>query len=553
MGRTPRIYGLFYSYFMGRGTVMRGMVVAVGVAMLGAACAGGSSSRPASTDPDSQPDTEQTAATGTTTANDAVATSDLNGGDGPAEPSTTTEPEEPSVDIRTLDRAELIDRWADDRAAAVRRIVENGWGVDDDNVLRGPGDLRIDLDDCPAGWTDEGPERPVGADPDARHKDGVAVPLSWWEPYHGPGVDNAKVFLDWLGQDGYADGRPIDLAAHSTYAERDPIEGSPYVEATEPGSDLDMYNDELVAETAAQAFAAVGLRTWHENAGFEARFDRACLPSLGRRGSTDGQYQERSPWSAPAVDLQQVDAAEALARYAGDHLGDRRIGLLIMDNEFGELSAGPLMQLAESGSIDLVAVRHDPAAATLDGPLDELLAADPDIVIAATAGHPCLLTLQGVEVRRSDVVVLLTHFCDSIPAYLEPAGTGADGALALRSTIGADSRPLAGSALGELAEREFGSMPYSFFNSQEWPLVWHTVQVLQIAAELPGGLTRSNAILAAWSFEGSHPQIEGPVTVSWADDPRAVTEVRLYRYSQSSGEWEQTDTVVDLTGPAARS
>ncbi len=30
------------------------------------------------------------------------------------------------------------DAWAADRAAAVERIVEAGWGVDDDGVLRGP-------------------------------------------------------------------------------------------------------------------------------------------------------------------------------------------------------------------------------------------------------------------------------------------------------------------------------------------------------------------------------------------------------------------------------
>lgn len=45
-----------------------------------------------------------------------------------------------------------IDAWATDRQQAVDRIIDNGWGVGDDNVLRGPGGLVVDLGDCPSGW-----------------------------------------------------------------------------------------------------------------------------------------------------------------------------------------------------------------------------------------------------------------------------------------------------------------------------------------------------------------------------------------------------------------
>ncbi len=168
------------------------------------------------------------------------------------------------------------------------------------------------------------------------------------------------------------------------------------------------------------------------------------------------------------------------------------------------------------------------------------------MVIAATAGNPCLLTVQGIAERRPDLEVIVPHYCDHAQAYLAPAGEAADGTLALRSTVEAFSSSLDGSAVGELAEREYASLEYRGLETAEWPLVWQTVQLLQIAAALPGGLTRSNVVLAAWSFEGRHPQMEGRAAVTWNEKPRAVTEVRLYRYSHAASEWLPTNTMVNL-------
>src|SRR5918992_103048 len=45
--------------------------------------------------------------------------------------------------------------WAEERAAIVKRIKDNGWGKSaDGKTVTGPEGFRIDLSKCPAGWSD---------------------------------------------------------------------------------------------------------------------------------------------------------------------------------------------------------------------------------------------------------------------------------------------------------------------------------------------------------------------------------------------------------------
>ncbi|MEL6983730.1 MAG: hypothetical protein AAFO29_15000, partial [Actinomycetota bacterium] len=49
---------------------------------------------------------------------------------------------------------ELEASWAERRAAVVSRIRTEGYGVGEDGILTGPGGFQLDLDDCPAEWSD---------------------------------------------------------------------------------------------------------------------------------------------------------------------------------------------------------------------------------------------------------------------------------------------------------------------------------------------------------------------------------------------------------------
>lgn len=47
---------------------------------------------------------------------------------------------------------ELEAEWAANRAEIIETINAEGWGVNEDNVLVGPGGFEIDLNNCPADW-----------------------------------------------------------------------------------------------------------------------------------------------------------------------------------------------------------------------------------------------------------------------------------------------------------------------------------------------------------------------------------------------------------------
>ena len=107
--------------------------VAVTIAMAASACGGSDSvSQP--------PETTVVATTGTT----GSSTSETTAGGGSA------------VEPTTMDEWEAL--WAKERAAVVKNITDNEWGLSaDGSTVRGPAGFTIDLSTCAAGWkNDEG-------------------------------------------------------------------------------------------------------------------------------------------------------------------------------------------------------------------------------------------------------------------------------------------------------------------------------------------------------------------------------------------------------------
>lgn len=452
-----------------------------------------------------------------------------------AETTTTTPTTTTIEDLSALDRDGLVARWARDRASAVERISAAGWGLDGD-ALVGPGGLRFDVSTCPEGWLDGGP--PAAADD--------PLPLSWWTRYHGPGPQRAQVFLDWLGDDGLVGGRPIEFV-HGPYGANDwELAG---VDDAQQAAEIERGATDQVAEAASRAVAVVGFASYSGTSAFEWLFDEACLPSIGRRSAqalrqTRGDRVWPSPWVPPALQLTYPTMARAQAELLRSRYSDEPVALLTMDNEFGDTMARPIRDLAAAGQVELVAeVRHDPAAQGLADELSELLASEPAVIVAATAGNPCRLAVDHVSALDDAPIVFLSEFCVNPYAYLIGLDVGSTEVLALRSSVGGLEPGGRETELGRWAGLHRGDLD-GFGSTAEWAPMWQAVQILQIAAELPGGPTRSNIAVAAWSFEGGFPLVEGAVTVSWPDDVDAASAARLHRWDGSDEVWRPTDVVV---------
>ncbi len=187
-----------------------------------------------------------------------------------------------------------------------------------------------------------------------------------------------------------------------------------------------------------------------------------------------------------------------------------------------------------------VVARHDPAASRLDDVVAEVLTHDPVGVYVASAGNPCLLAVQALRDAGSLVPIMLPSVCSSPRAYVEPLGEQAQGLSVMLGSATSRDGPLTDSTLARAAAEIAGDgdpFPLPFPLDDDWLAAWYAVEVVKIAAELDGGVTRSNIVLAQWSFEGRHPYAAGPVVASWPGSSLVHTPA-LLEYDLAARRWE---------------
>jgi branched-chain amino acid transport system substrate-binding protein len=236
------------------------------------------------------------------------------------------------------------------------------------------------------------------------------------------------------------------------------------------------------------------------------------------------------------------------------------VGALVMDNDFGLAYEQGFADFAENSDHigEVQFVRHDPAAATLTNEITTLAAGNPDVFISMTAGNPCLLATQ--EAGRSGLTetaqaLFQPSVCKAVSAYMAPAGEAADGWL------------IFGGGWKDNTDPQYADDTYiSWINSQMeaagldpnislnatgyGQFGWAHVQVLQIAAALPGGLSRTNLSLALHALDMNHPGlIEGiSFAVNGNEDAYFVEGSDLSRFDFASQSWLQEGGVIDLDG-----
>ncbi len=182
----------------------------------------------------------------------------------------------------------------------------------------------------------------------------------------------------------------------------------------------------------------------------------------------------------------------------------------------------------------------DPAASRLDDVVAEVLTHDPVGVYVASAGNPCLLAVQALRDAGSLVPIMLPSVCSSPRAYVEPLGEQAQGLSVMLGSATSRDGPLTDSTLARAAAEIAGDgdpFPLPFPLDDDWLAAWYAVEVVKIAAELDGGVTRSNIVLAQWSFEGRHPYAAGPVVASWPGSSLVHTPA-LLEYDLAARRWE---------------
>jgi branched-chain amino acid transport system substrate-binding protein len=460
-----------------------------------------------------------------------------------SEQTTTTESEAiAAIDTSTIEG--VFEAAALRRAEMVADLtagIESGdYGVGDDNVLRGPGGFEIDLSTCPDDWDN------TGGITDSEIRVGHTTAQSGNLAAYGNIAVGWEAYANWVNENDPIDGKNVVLVVKDDgYIAAQTIE----------------FVDELIE--SENVFYIVTLGSPNTLAVYD-KLNEECIPQpFVMTGHPAWGDPVNHPWT---TGLQLSYSTEAIlwGNWIKDNLADDlpvSVAGLIMDNDFGLAYEKGFEAYAEAHPdvvSEWIPVRHDPAAPTLTNEVTTVAASNPDVFISMTAGNPCLLAIQEVEAAGlldSLLAAFTPSVCKGIAAYMAPAGAAADdwwivgGGVKDTTDPAYTDEPFIAFINDELAAAGLDpdiSLLGTGFGQYGYP----NIEALRVAAALPGGLNRTNFILAVRSLNIYHPQFLDGISfaANGAEDSYFVEGSDFSQFDADAQSWNIVGDIVDVNG-----
>ena len=436
---------------------------------------------------------------------------------------------------------ELEAEWAAARAAVVQRIKDEGYGVGDDNILRGPAGFEVDLNQCPADWSET--EGLV----DGKILIGHTTAQSGNLAAYGNIAAGMDTYFDYVNENGGVAGMEIELI----------VKDDEYV-ATKT---IELVDELLQTD---KPFLINTLGSPNTLAVYDNLND-LCVPHpFVQTGHPAWGDPENHPWTTSAAGMSYATEAILWGNWIKSNLADQlpvKVSALVMDNDFGAAYEQGFEEWAEANPdvvSEFLPVPHDPAAATVTNEMTTVGAAEPDVFISMTAGNPCLLAVQeagNTGLTDGSTVLFTPSVCKDQNAMMVPAGDAADGWLIVGGGVKSTTDPqyaddpyikFLNDTLSEAGLDPSVGLYGSGFGQHGWP----HVEALRIAAELDGGLTRSNLLIALRAMEGEHPAFLDGIqfAVNGNEDAYYIEGSEISVYDAANASWVQQGPAVDLNG-----
>jgi ABC-type branched-subunit amino acid transport system substrate-binding protein len=518
----------------------RALAGLLGLALIGAACGGDDSS----------------GGSGTAQVDEGVKNevqNQLNATTTTAAGTATTAPAKAPA---TMD--EWLALWDTERAAVVKKIKDGGFGLSaDGKTVTGPGDFKMDLSKCAPGWSNtEGLT-------DTEIRIGLTMAQSGTLADYGNigrgmdvlwGYQNDKGgFKDSAGKtrkltmitkdDGYDAARTIPLVDELIDSEKVFIVwtlGSP--------NTLKTY-DKLNQRCIPQPFSMTGHPAWGDPV--------------------------NHPWTT-GMALSYTSEAVLWGAFIEKHLdellgpnGKVTVGALVMNNDFGKAyDVGFRGYLANSpikDKIDYQPELVEPSAPTITDAMTTVASKNPQVFIAMTAGTSC--TQAVTEVAQNGMKEKAKYLFTGQPckgsSFMGKDKVGGDGSasdgwwIAGGGNIDGNAPAQDNNPFVKWARDLLAAKGYNYKSSANllggflygWPF-W---QALQIAGELPGGLTRTNLIVAMRSMEMTNPNLLKGIrfNMNGNKDAYPIEGSEIARYDFAQQTWIQQGDIVELSGKSA--
>jgi len=431
----------------------------------------------------------------------------------------------------SIDELEAV--WAESRLAVITKLRVGDYGVNDDGFLIGPGDFTVDLTRCPRNWTDE-----------PAPSDGIVIGHAAGLADYGPLVEGIRAYFDHVNDGGGIHGRLISYEVVD-----DQLIPTKTIEAV----------DDWVESQIPLAVSTFSTPT--SQAVYD-QLNEQCIPQpfVGSAHPAWGDPR-RHPWT---TGLQLSYATEAILwgnwikRNLAPQLPVKVVGLVI-GNDYGRAYEAAFSRWATANRDvvdEFITVSHEPGTAGVDDEMAEVVAADPDVFVALTAGSGCESAIANSETSGLNDAVAASFVptaCTNPTRFFIPAERAGQGYLAVDGGLKATNDPvyqddvfvefINGILSDAGIEDETG---LAGIGAGQY--AWTYVEALRIAAELEGGLTRTNLLLAVRNLELRHPMVLAGITFAaeGADDAFFIEGARMSRYSAGTATWEPETLVVDL-------
>jgi branched-chain amino acid transport system substrate-binding protein len=503
------------------------------LAMLGAACGGD----------------DGTDASSGTTAGGGAATSPSTTEAGGGTTSTTAGPTPNS-----LEDWEAL--WAEQRAAIVKRIEDNNWGKSaDGKTLTGPGGWTVDLTKCPAGWSDtEGVS-------DTTIKIGQSIPLSGSYADYGNLGRGIEFLFGYYNDEGLfkdVNGKTRKVEYTMTDDGYDPARTIPNI-------------DEFLDSQKSFAVWTLGSPPTFKT--YEKTNERCVPQPFAMTAHPAWGDPVNHPWTTGAVQLTYTTEGLLWAAFIEQHLdefpADRkiRVASLVQNNDFGKsYDASFKAALASSPAlkdrVDYFNETIEPAAPTVSDPMTTLAARSPDVWISMLAGAQCtqIVVEAAQNGMQTQAKYLFTSQGCASSAFMGKDKLGGDGSAGEGwMVVSPGIKDVRDPAYADDAYVEWlvGAMKAKGLDPITTPTLgsginyaFPAVQALAIAGQLPGGLTRSNYILAIRSIDMTSPMLLPglPLHMDGLNDSFIVQGGVFQRWDAAKQSFVNQGEVVSLDG-----
>ncbi len=456
-------------------------------------------------------------------------------------------------DLESIEDWEAL--WADERAAAVKKIEDNGWGMSaDGKTLTGPEGFTIDLSKCPAGWSNtEGLT-------DTEIKIGNPTALSGTAADFGNLSKTQAAWFKYKSEEGAfkdSEGKTRSI----NYIVRDDV-----YDATRTIPLVDELLDSERVFAIQTLGTPAGLKVYD-------KINERCVPHpMATSGSPAWGDPVNHPWTTGSL-ISYGTEAVIWGSYIDQHIdeltakdGKVKVAALVANSDFGLAYEGAFKAVIASSpnkdKIEFVTEKLEITAPTITDAMTTLASQKPNVFVTMTGAVQCTQIINEIAGNGMDedlIFKFMSSVCKS-SAYVGKDKVGGDGSQSDGWLIVGGGQKDINSAASEddgfsvwardfLAQNGIDSKLSSQFGNGFYH-AWVWSQALIIAGELEGGLTRTNLMLALRSFEGTSPvHLEGiKMNMNGNKDAYLLEGSDLSEYDAAKQAWVVQGNIIELSG-----